>query len=101
MKSTSALQNTPQNILEDLLLRRARLVQSLGATTRTVRFEDGEVERFAPSELLEAIAALDQQIAAMSGQQERRPFTVASSSGLPGGNWCSGSGDVRDDRDQP
>jgi hypothetical protein len=75
--------------LEALQEQRARLVLALGNTSRVTEFEDRRTERFSPDELLTAIAGLDQQIQAMSGQRENRVFTVASSSGLYGDS-CSG-----------
>lgn len=70
-----------QELLQELLQQRVRLMLSLGRTSRVVEFEDRRIEHFSPAELLEAILGIDQQIAGISGHQESRLFTVASSSG--------------------
>lgn len=89
------------SVLEQPIEQKAQLLRALGATTRTVKFEDREVERFSPRELLEAIAGLDQQIATLTGSDNNGLFVVASSSGLSGCNVPCCHGDVRDDRNQP
>jgi len=90
---------TPGQALEQLKAQRQKLMLALGNTSRTIEFEDRRIERFNPDELMTAIAAVDQQIAALSGQPDKsRMFTVSSSSGLGTDACCCGGGDVRDDR---
>jgi hypothetical protein len=85
--------------LETLMAQRARLLLALGNNARSVEFEDRRIERFSPDELLTAIAGIDQQVAATTGQDANRMFVVASGSGLTNArHFCCGGGDVRDDR---
>lgn len=77
---------------DDLQKQRDKLVAALGRAESSIAFEGRKTEFRTPGELLQAIAAIDSQLASGS----RRVFVVASNGGLGGcscGRFCCSCGD--------